>query len=149
MLQVNRKFSRKGRNLALKVDYGTNTSSADRKNFSTTHYFKNDTEKVVNQRVDDEGDGYNYRLQLVYVEPLPNRYFLQFRYSYQYRVTNSDRFVYNWDEAMEDFVADYDSLASNSFESQYRHPSFQYGCPYFPEKVQLQYRCRSGTPETG
>lgn len=119
MLQVNRKFSRKGRNLALKVDYGTNTSSADRKNFSTTHYFKNDTEKVVNQRVDDEGDGYNYRLQLVYVEPLPNRYFLQFRYSYQYRVTNSDRFVYNWDEAMEDFVADYDSLASNSFESQY------------------------------
>ena len=42
MLQVNRKFSRKGRNLALKVDYGTNTSSADRKNFSTTHYFKND-----------------------------------------------------------------------------------------------------------
>ena len=55
MLQVNRKFSRKGRNLALKVDYGTNTSSADRKNFSTTHYFKNDTEKVVNQRVDDEG----------------------------------------------------------------------------------------------
>ena len=25
MLQVNRKFSRKGRNLALKVDYGTNT----------------------------------------------------------------------------------------------------------------------------
>ncbi len=31
MLQVNRKFSRKGRNLALKVDYGTNTSSADRK----------------------------------------------------------------------------------------------------------------------
>nr|WP_270561458.1 outer membrane beta-barrel protein [Bacteroides cellulosilyticus] len=103
MLQVNRKFSRKGRNLALKVDYGTNTSSADRKNFSTTHYFKNDTEKVVNQRVDDEGDGYNYRLQLVYVEPLPNRYFLQFRYSYQYRVTNSDRFVYNWDEAMEDY----------------------------------------------
>jgi len=50
---------------------------------------------------------------------LPNRYFLQFRYSYQYRVTHSDRFVYNWDEAMEDFVADYDSLASNSFESQY------------------------------
>ena len=69
--------------------------------------------------MDDEGDGYNYRLQLVYVEPLPNRYFLQFRYSYQYRVTNSDRFVYNWDEAMENFVADYDSLASNSFESQY------------------------------
>lgn len=119
MLQVNRKFSRKGRNLALKLDYGTNASSADRKSFSTTHYFKNDTEKVVNQRVDDEGDGYNYRLQLVYVEPLPNRYFLQFRYSYQYRVTNSDRFVYNWDEAADDFVADYDTLASNSFESQY------------------------------
>ncbi|WP_262352197.1 hypothetical protein [Bacteroides intestinalis] len=33
MLQVNRKFSRKGRNLALKVDYGTNASSADREFF--------------------------------------------------------------------------------------------------------------------
>lgn len=119
MLQVNRKFSKKGRNLALKVDYGTNASSVDKKSLSTTHYFKNDAEKVVNQRVNDEGDGYNYRLQLVYVEPLPNRYFLQFRYSYQYRVTNSDRFVYNWDDATEDFVADYDTLASNSFESQY------------------------------
>ncbi len=48
------------------------------KNFSTTHYFKNDTEKVVNQRVDDEGDGYNYRLQLVYVEPLPTVIFFSF-----------------------------------------------------------------------
>ena len=37
MLQVNRKFSRKGRNLALKVDYGTNASSVDRENLSPYH----------------------------------------------------------------------------------------------------------------
>ena len=47
MLQVNRKFSRKGRNLSLKLDYGTNASSSDRESFSNTHYFKNDTEKSV------------------------------------------------------------------------------------------------------
>lgn len=119
MLQVNRKFSRKGRNLALKLDYGTNASSSDRESFSTTHYFKNDTEKSVNQRTYNAGDGYNYRLQLVYVEPLPSRYFLQFRYSYQYRVSGSDRFVYNWDADADSFLFDCDTLASNSFESQY------------------------------
>lgn len=65
----------------------------------------------------------------MYVEPLPNRYFLQFCYSYQYQVTNSDHFVYNWDEAMEDFVADYDSLASNSFETLFYgtcYPAIEY-----------------------
>lgn len=45
MLQLSRKLSRMGRNVALKVDYGTNASSIDRQNLSTTHYFKNNTEK--------------------------------------------------------------------------------------------------------
>lgn len=40
MLQLSRKLSRLGRNVALKVDYGTNASSTDRKSLSTTRYFK-------------------------------------------------------------------------------------------------------------
>ena len=67
MMQLSRKLSRMGRNIALKVDYGSNASSTDRKNLSTTHYFKNNTEKVQNQKIEDEIDGYNYRVQLVYV----------------------------------------------------------------------------------
>ena len=101
MLQLSRKLSRMGRNIALKVDYGTNASSTDRTNLSTTHYFKNNTKNVKNQRIEDKVDGYNYRLQLVYVEPLPWLHFLQFRYSYQHRINNSDRFVYNWDKKTE------------------------------------------------
>ena len=104
MLQLSRKLSRMGRNIALKVDYGTNASSTDRTNLSTTHYFKNNTKNVKNQRIEDKVDGYNYRLQLVYVEPLPWLHFLQFRYSYQHRINNSDRFVYNWDKKAEDFA---------------------------------------------
>ena len=93
MLQLSRKLSRMGRNIALKVDYGTNESSTDRTSLSTTHYFKNNAKNVKNQKIEDRMEGYNYRLQLVYVEPLPWFHFLQFRYSYQYRVNNSDRFV--------------------------------------------------------
>lgn len=63
MMQLSRKLSRMGRNIALKVDYGSNASSTDRKNLSTTHYFKNNTEKVQNQKIEDEIDGYNYRVQ--------------------------------------------------------------------------------------
>ena len=88
MLQLSRKLSRLGRNVALKVDYGTNASSTDRKSLSTTRYFKNNTKKIQNQKIEDDVDGYNYRVQLVYVEPLPWRHFLQLRYSYQYKVNN-------------------------------------------------------------
>lgn len=78
MLQLSRKLSRMGRNIALKVDYGTNASSTDRTNLSTTHYFKNNTKNVKNQRIEDKVDGYNYRLQLVYVEPCPGFIFFSF-----------------------------------------------------------------------
>lgn len=124
MMQLSRKLSRMGRNIALKVDYGSNASSTDRKNLSTTHYFKNNTEKVQNQKIEDEIDGYNYRVQLVYVEPLPWLHFLQFRYSYQYRANNSDHFVYNWDKDLDEFTPDYDEEASNCFENQYSNHLF-------------------------
>lgn len=124
MLQLSRKLSRTGRNIALKVDYGTNASSNDRKSLSTTRYFKNNTEKVLNQKIEDEVDGYNYRIQLVYVEPLPWQHFLQFRYSYQYRLNNSDRFVYDWDNTLDEFTPDFDEESSNRFENQYSNHLF-------------------------
>ena len=119
MLQLSRKLSCLGRNVALKVDYGTNASATDRTNLSTTRYFKNNTKKIQNQKIEDDVDGYNYRVQLVYVEPLPWRHFLQLRYSYQYRVNNSDRFVYDWDKELEEFAPDFDEESSNRFENQY------------------------------
>ena len=119
MLQLSRKLSQKGRNVALKVDYGTNSSSNDRKNLSTTHYFKNDREDSKNQKIEDDINGYNYRVQLVYVEPLLWMHHLQLRYSYQYKVNNSDRFVYDWNEDLGEFTPDYDESASNQFENQY------------------------------
>lgn len=56
MLQLSRKLSRLGRNVALKVDYGTNASSTDRKSLSTTRYFKNNTKKIQNQKIEDDVD---------------------------------------------------------------------------------------------
>ena len=44
---------------------------------------------------------------------------LQLRYSYQYKVNNSDRFVYDWNEDLGEFTTDYDESASNQFENQY------------------------------
>ena len=43
----------------------------------------------------------------------------EFRYSYQYKVNNSDRFVYDWNEDLGEFTPDYDESASNQFENQY------------------------------
>ena len=119
MLQISRKLNRRGRNVALKLDYGVNASSSDRLNYATTRYFKNGTEKVLNQKIENQTDGDNYRIQLVYVEPLPWAHFLQFRYSYQHRTSNSDRKAYNWNKELEDFTEDPDTLNSNCFENQY------------------------------
>lgn len=119
MLQLSRKLGKKGRNVALKVDYGTNTSSNDRRNLSTTHYLKNGKQDIKNQNIEEDGDGYNYWVQLVYVEPLLWMHHLQFRYSYQYKVSNSDRLVYNWDKDLEEFSPDYDEVSSSIFENQY------------------------------
>ena len=58
-------------------------------------------------------------MQLVYVEPLLWMHHLQFRYSYQYKVSNSDRLVYNWDKDLEEFSPDYDEVSSSIFENQY------------------------------
>lgn len=159
MLQLSRKLSRMGRNVALKVDYGTNASSTDRKNLSTTRYFKNNTKKVQNQKIEDDVDGYNYRVQLVYVEPLPWRHFLQFRYSYQYKVNNSDRFVYDWDKKLEEFAPDYDEDSSNRFENQYSNHllnlsvrtsrkkyNYNIGADFEPQKS-VSYSLLNDTPE--
>lgn len=127
MLQINRKLSRMGRNIALKADYGTNASTSDKSSFATTHYYKNNTERIINQRINNEGDGYNYRLQLIYVEPLPWLHFLQFRYSYQHQVSRSDRSVYEWDKRNDDFFVEPDSAASNRFENQYSNHLFNLG----------------------
>ena len=60
-------------------------------------------------------------LSLIHISWL---HFLQFRYSYQHRINNSDRFVYNWDKKAEDFAPDYDEDASNCFENQYSNHLF-------------------------
>lgn len=119
MLQLSRKLNSEGRTAAVKIDYGTNASTNNRRNLSATHYFKDDRDKNQNQKIDNTTDGYNYRVQLVYVEPLPYLHFLQFRYSYQYRMENSDRYVYDWDEELGDFAPNYDEDDSNCFENQY------------------------------
>lgn len=124
MLQLSRKLSRTGRNVALSVNYGFNASSSDRYSYSTINYYRRNTKKVLNQKIHNETDGNNYRVQFVYVEPLPWAHFLQFRYSYQYRVNNSDRFVYDWDTNQNDFYADCDTVTSNSFENQYSNHLF-------------------------
>lgn len=124
MVQLSRKLNRKGRNVALAVNYGTNGSSSDRENYTTTQYLRTSTQKILNQHIHNRADGDNYRIQLVYVEPLFKAYFLQFRYSYLHRTTHSDRFVYNWDEANNDFYSECDTTASNSFENQYSNHLF-------------------------
>ena len=124
MLQLSRKLSRMGRNIALKVDYGTNASSTGRTNLSTTHYFKNNTKNVKNQRIEDKVDGYNYRLQLVYVEPLPGFIFFSFVTVISIGLTIPTGLFITGIRRRKNLLPDYDEDASNCFENQYSNHLF-------------------------
>jgi hypothetical protein len=123
-MQLNRKLSSKGRNIAISLDYGTNNTTSNRLNLSTINYYRKDTTRIINQKIERPTDGNNYRLQLVYVEPLLWAHFLQIRYSYQHRTSHSDRNVYNWNYDLNDFSEDTDTLTSNYFENQYSNHLF-------------------------
>jgi len=133
-LQINRRLNSKGRNITLRATYGYNDGNTDRYSNSNTEYFNfdNDSVQKIDQYTDNESNGYNYRLQTTYTEPILNNRFLQFSYSYQYTLSRSEKYTYNaLDNNMSanDFDRSYysqvpDTAYSNCYENKYTTQEF-------------------------
>lgn len=102
MIQVNRKLSKNGRNVTLRVD--GNYGSSDSKTFSTQdlEYFQ-----LMNSLGQDSAfqayrfnlmptKNWGYAVQATYSEPIARRTYLQFSYQYKYGFTKSDRDTYDF-----------------------------------------------------
>ena len=111
MLQFNRKFGSRGRNLTLRADASYNEGAS--KNFSTSnvHLFQiqdmlgNDSTYQTNRFNLAPTKSYNYTLQTTYSEPLWKGAFLQFSYRFNYSFNKSDRQTFDFSNLGEDFFS--------------------------------------------
>jgi len=112
MLQVNRKLSKAGRNVTLRVD--GDYSDADSKTFSTQdlQYFQlrnalgNDSTYQAYRYNLMPTKSWNLAVQTTYSEPIARKTYLQFSYQFKYGFSKSDRDTY-----------DFSALPSGAFNS--------------------------------
>ncbi|WP_336617935.1 TonB-dependent receptor [Bacteroides acidifaciens] len=97
-LQVNRRLNSMGRNITFRGTFGYGDNDSESFSESLTRYFdpeanKNDDERK--QYVTSPTNNYDYTAELTYNEPIAKATFLQFRYKFQYRYSESDRSTYS------------------------------------------------------
>lgn len=108
-LQFNRKLNSNGRNFTLRADVGYNKSNSESLSTNNTHLWLMQTKAGLDSTYQTNRynqmptRGYNYQLMATYSEPLFKGAFLQFRYSYRYSYTKSDRSTYDFSNLGESF----------------------------------------------
>lgn len=96
-LQVNRKLNNKGRNITFRGQFGYGDNDNDQYTQSETRYYQllnalgGDSILYRNQYITTPSKNYNYTAQVTYSEPIARATFLQFRYQFQYKYSESDK----------------------------------------------------------
>lgn len=111
MLQLNRKLNSKGRNVTLRGDVSYSDSKSN--SFSTNNVHLYQLQNALGQDSTYQTNRYNlapsknwsYTLETTYSEPLWRATFLQFRYSFDYSYSKSDRSTYDFSNLGEDFFS--------------------------------------------
>lgn len=100
-LQVNRKLNNRGRNITFRGSFGYGDNDNDQYTQSETRYYQilnalgGDSVLYRNQYITTPTHNYNYSAQLTYSEPIARATFLQFRYRFQYKYSESDKTTFD------------------------------------------------------
>lgn len=111
MLQYNRKFGTKGRNLTLKGDVNYGKSDSKSLSLSNVHLYQiMNSSNVVSTYQTNRWNvtpttNSGYDLQFTYSEPIMRATFLQFSYKFHYKYSKSDRSTYDFSNLGEDYFA--------------------------------------------
>lgn len=97
-LQVNRRLNNQGRNITFRGTFSYGDNDSEQFSESLTRYFdtaagKSDDERK--QYITSPTQNYDYTAELTYNEPVAKATFLQFRYKFQYKYSESDRSTYS------------------------------------------------------
>lgn len=101
-LQYFRKFNSKGRNLFLGVNFGLSDSDSESLSFSQINFYTygengeliKDSISINDRRTDRAGNNSNYNISASYTEPIFKNLFLQLKYEFAYKKSNSQSTVY-------------------------------------------------------
>ena len=97
-LQANRRLNNQGRNITFRGTFSYGDNDSEQFSESLTRYFdtaagKSDDERK--QYITSPTQNYDYTAELTYNEPVAKATFLQFRYKFQYKYSESDRSTYS------------------------------------------------------
>ena len=97
-LQLNRRLNNRGRNITFRGTFGYGDNDSESLSEALTRYFDNAAGKTNDDRsqyTTTPTTNYNYTAELTYNEPVAKATFLQFRYKFQYKYSESDRSTYS------------------------------------------------------
>lgn len=97
-LQVNRRLNNQGRNITFRGTFSYGDNDSEQFSESLTRYFDTAAGKSDDKRkqyITSPTQNYDYTAELTYNEPVAKATFLQFRYKFQYKYSESDRSTYS------------------------------------------------------
>lgn len=96
-LTLVRRLSAEGRNLSLALSGGYASNEQHNFSISDIQYYNGMENKYLNQYSHMPSHNWNYRVQVGYVEPVARNWFVEMRYAFSGRYTDSDRSRYQLD----------------------------------------------------
>ncbi len=108
------------------VSFGVYGNNTDGDLYSDSETFYGDSlinadsyrAEILDQWQKDNNDKLGFRTKATYIEPLSDGMFLQFAYTLNHSNTTSKRYTYNWDDALEAYEADFDSVYSDDVRNK-------------------------------
>ena len=116
----NRKFRKRGRNLAVNINLGTSSSLRDDDKINFTREFLKAggySDTFLDQLITQDNRNRNYGINITYTEPLSAKRFLDINYGYHYSFARNDRKTFD-KEGVDDMLDFIDSL-SNAYENTF------------------------------
>ena len=110
-LQINRKLSTTGRNVTVKATANYSESASKNLSMTNVHLYQvknalgNDSTYQTNRYNLTPQKNWNYSAEATYSEPIFKATYLQFRYNFQYKYTESDRKTYDFSNLGEDYFS--------------------------------------------
>ncbi len=122
-LQVNRRLNNMGRNITFRGTFGYGDSDSEQFSESLTRYFDPEANRKDDERkqyITSPSNNYDYTAELTYNEPIAKATFLQFRYKFQYRYSESDRSTYSLipeTEKLQDWIWNFGDELPEGYEN--------------------------------
>jgi len=137
-LYYSHKFDKPGRSFNININTGYHTNGDDSYRLANNIFYKaEDSNEELKQYTHLDREGFDWRTQLSYTEPLGEKSMLELEYKVGNTLNDSDKRTYDYLEQTGYSLLD--TAISNTFESKYLTHESELGYQYKTEKLRLQF----------